>query len=110
MEKKSISYSEKLKNPRWQKRRLDILTRDNFKCASCGESEKILHVHHKTYTYGNDPWDYPDSNLITLCERCHESEEFYKNEIKGAIHDILQMGGTNKIILDCLQELGSKLI
>lgn len=30
-----------------------------------------LHVHHKYYTAGHTPWDYPDDALITLCSNCH---------------------------------------
>ena len=65
------NYSELLKDPRWQKKRLEILQRDNFKCMSCGETKDTLHVHHIRYEYGNNPWDATDKDLITLCEACH---------------------------------------
>lgn len=65
------NYLEKLKNPRWQKKRLEILQRDEFTCQKCGDKETTLNIHHKSYKLGNDPWDYPDDNLITLCEHCH---------------------------------------
>ena len=32
-----MGYSEKLKDPRWQKKRLEILERDNFRCQYCGD-------------------------------------------------------------------------
>lgn len=63
-----------LKDPRWQKKRLDILNRDNFKCQCCGNGELTLHVHHTKYIKGNDPWDYKNNFLVTLCELCHDSE------------------------------------
>lgn len=68
-----MTYAEKLKDPRWQKKRLEILQRDNFTCRSgcCFATEKTLHVHHLDYVYGNDPWNYPDSYFITVCEDCH---------------------------------------
>ena len=68
------SYSEKLRDPRWQKKRLEIMQRDAFTCQECGAAEKTLNVHHCFYEYGKDPWDYPDSSLTTLCEDCHELE------------------------------------
>lgn len=74
------SYSQKLKDPRWQKKRLTILGRDEFTCKACGSTENTLHVHHFTYQNGKDPWDYPDANFTTLCELCHFEEEAY---IKG---------------------------
>ena len=32
----------------------------------------ILHVHHRYYVENNNPWEYPDNALITLCEPCHQ--------------------------------------
>lgn len=67
-------YSKKLRDPRWQRKRLEIMERDSFTCQSCYDNESTLNVHHTYYEYGNDPWDYPEGSLITLCERCHEIE------------------------------------
>ena len=30
-----------------------------------------LHVHHKLYVKSRLPWEYPDSDLVTLCNWCH---------------------------------------
>lgn len=67
-------YSEYLKNPKWQKKRLEILSRDNFSCVVCGkgiETDTSLHVHHLSYIKGRMPWEYDNSNFVTLCEKCH---------------------------------------
>jgi len=69
-----ITYAEKLKDPRWQKKRLEIFQRDNFRCMECFSDTKTLQVHHKAYK-GKDPWDTPNELLITYCERCHQNEE-----------------------------------
>jgi hypothetical protein len=66
-------YQKKLLDPRWQKRRLEILKRDGWKCVNCGETEKSLHVHHKKYLAGYEPWDTPKKYLETLCGDCHKS-------------------------------------
>ena len=66
-------YFEKLKDPRWQKRRLEIMQRDGFSCVSCGSSTGTLNVHHCVpYRKNCNPWDYGNRELITLCEECHE--------------------------------------
>lgn len=65
-------YAKKLKDPRWQKKRLEIMQRDGFKCAECDDTTTTLHVHHKYYRAQTDPWDYPAAALVTLCENCHE--------------------------------------
>jgi hypothetical protein len=68
------SYAEKLRDPRWQKKRMEILERDGWACSKCGATDKTLHVHHKRYEAGRDPWDYPGDALAALCEQCHEAE------------------------------------
>ena len=74
-----MTYLEKLKDPRWQKRRLEIFERDKFTCTQCFDSETTLHVHHIVYVKGYDPWDYEDDRLLTLCEKCHaETTKFLK--------------------------------
>lgn len=69
-----MQYSEKLRDPRWQRKRLHIFERDNWKCTVCGDSKATLEIHHLDYL-GNDPWDYPDDMLSTLCTKCHGEEQ-----------------------------------
>ena len=66
-----MKYAEKLKDPRWQKKRLEILERDKWMCRGCCETQKTLHVHHIFYVHGLEPWDVPSGLLITLCSDCH---------------------------------------
>lgn len=70
-----MRYAEKLKDPRWQKKRLEILERDGWACQGCYGTEGTLHVHHRRYLPNRDPWDYPNNLLVTLCEECHEAEK-----------------------------------
>lgn len=103
-----MTYAEKLKDPKWQRKRLEILSRDSFTCQYCGNTETTLHVHHRTYSYGKDPWDYADTNFITLCEKCHEMEEGFKVQTNDLIHDLLLMGCPYEIIYLELQKLIEK--
>lgn len=73
-----MTYSELLRHPFWQKRRLEIMQRDGFKCRKCSDILKNLQVHHLYYIPETLPWDYPDDALITVCDLCHEKEEFKK--------------------------------
>lgn len=66
------TYSEKLRDPRWQRKRLEIMERDRFKCRLCGDESSTLNVHHLKYRKGRDPWDYNENYLVTTCETCHE--------------------------------------
>ena len=55
----------------WQKKRLEILQRDNFTCLLCSDTETELHIHHKEYKSGKKPWEYEYSNFQTFCKYCH---------------------------------------
>lgn len=70
--KHGSTYAERLKDPRWQRRRLEVMNRDGFACRFCGDAETTLNVHHKYYLPKYMPWDYPAESCITLCRCCHE--------------------------------------
>lgn len=69
------SYLEKLRDPRWQKRRLQIYERDDWTCQICFDTEGTLHVHHRYYENGEEPWEADDRALVTLCEPCHRNQK-----------------------------------
>jgi len=83
-----VSYFDKLRDVRWQKKRLEILNRAGFACEWCGRGEgllrsgDLLHVHHGYYVHGADPWDYEDSTLWCLCDSCHRQAE----EVRGDLY------------------------
>lgn len=65
------TYAEKLRSPHWQKKRLEVLDRDNWSCKHCQDKETFFNVHHLKYT-DNFPANEPIENLITVCEHCHK--------------------------------------
>lgn len=69
-----MTYQEKLSSPLWQKKRLEIFSRDNWTCTKCHNNHRTLHVHHIRYKKGSNPWEYDNSYLTTLCHICHEKE------------------------------------
>jgi hypothetical protein len=69
-----VSYSDLLRDPRWQRKRLEVMERDDFTCVTCGVNDKTLNVHHVRYVRGRMPWEYDASELRTLCEDCHKRE------------------------------------
>lgn len=100
---KYIDYRKSFKDPRWQKRRLKILERDDWKCQKCGNSEEMLVVHHKWYgnerdTESNEfrwryPWEYDDGDLVTLCDSCHQEEHEELSTIEADLIQILKQAG-----------------
>jgi hypothetical protein len=69
----STEYEQKLRDPRWQRRRLEIFQRDKWTCQLCSRTDLELHVHHLHRTTEN-PWDEPDLHLLTVCKLCHEQQ------------------------------------
>jgi hypothetical protein len=65
----------------WKTQRERILQRDNHTCLGCGwnadEVQKMC-VHHidPLETTEQDPYDYPDELLATLCDICHGATEY----------------------------------
>lgn len=91
-----MTYSEKLKDPRWQKKRLEIMQRDEFACRNCGEDKDTLNVHHGYYERGLDPWEYPDDTLHTLCEKCHQEAQeadLVLRRLLGRMTDLYRVTG-----------------
>ena len=95
MDKKT--YGDLLRDPKWRKKRLEILNRDEFTCRLCGDKETTLNVHHIKYAKGN-PWETDNIDLITLCEHCHKEIERHKR-INLYTFSILDINNNNIRIL-----------
>lgn len=104
MAKDNRSYSRKLLDPRWQKNRLEILSRDNFTCQECFATDKPLHVHHLEYERGIEPWEYPDNCLITLCEDCHLDVKTWRPKFEDKIIQTLRYRLKDKFLFHCFSE------
>jgi hypothetical protein len=95
------TYADKLRDPRWQKKRLQLLEKAGWSCQTCRDSKNTLEVHHKYYAPKKDPWDYQDFAYKVLCRRCHEIEQeemlsahasIAKYDISSSVSAIFQMG------------------
>jgi len=104
------AYADRLKDPRWQKRRLEILQRDGWACHGCDATTRTLHVHHKYYRANSEPWDYPDSALVTLCEDCHavesELENKRRDDERSVVEVMRELGIDAEGVLLLMQEIG----
>ena len=81
MSRRKSDYATKLLDPRWQKLRLKVFERDEFKCRDCERDDETLHVHHCWYEKG-DPWETPMEYLLSLCHSCHKRRQNWENECK----------------------------
>lgn len=98
-----MTYPEKLKDPRWQKKRLQIFERDNWTCQKCNDKDSTLHVHH--LKYHKNPWDVSDDFLVTLCHECHSMIEVFNDEIPFENIFVLRIknaSGCSLVITNCI--------
>lgn len=94
------AYSQRLKDPRWQKKRLEIMERDGFKCIECGDDQSELQVHHRKYVKDADPWDINSEYLICLCKECHEDTTRFTQILFGIIRFCAHSDEFKDIILN----------
>lgn len=89
-----MTYAEKLHDGRWWKFRAEFLSRQplgpdgRHYCFNCGyDYVGSLQIHHRRYILDKDPWDYEDSDLLLLCDKCHnfihKVEERARDLIRG---------------------------
>jgi len=79
MTKTQNNYAQKLQDPRWQRKRLEVLQKANWKCDVCGDDREELNVHHAYYNHLREPWEYDD--LQCLCKTCHTIKHLPKEKM-----------------------------
>jgi hypothetical protein len=80
------TYFDRLKDPRWQRKRLEVMSGFGWRCQKCGATELSgvqFHVHHRYYVSKRDPWNYPNGCYRLLCDPCHENDHNSPDEAKG---------------------------
>ena len=93
-----MTWSEKLRDPRWQKLRLEVMQRDDWKCVICDDRRNHLNVHHIVYTRHNpNPWGYNPATLQTLCKTCHEERQELIDNVANAMKLALKNVPTNRV-------------
>ena len=100
-----MNYSEQLKSPMWQKKRLEIMEKDNFTCQICGDNESTLNVHHLHYEKGKKVHEYEPKHLITLCENCHKEEHNLQISISKDVASFIGKRGLTMFELFAFIEL-----
>lgn len=90
-----MSYSEQLKHPNWQRKRLEVLERAKFRCEVCNADDKTLHVHHKQYFKGRMAWEYDADGLVALCEPCHAQTHEAEEDLKEVLASLATDGPRN---------------
>jgi hypothetical protein len=82
-----MTYSEKLRDPRWQKLRCELIEKANSRCTNCehGHEDGPLQVHHLVYIRGKQPWEYDERFLKVLCDNCHMNWQINQESMQIAL-------------------------
>jgi hypothetical protein len=81
-----MTYAQQIKDPRWQKKRLEVLELQGFKCQECDATDQELHVHHPFYKRGAMIWEYDTGEeLMCLCQKCHKNAHAIDEELKKSL-------------------------
>lgn len=100
------SYQEKLLDPRWQRKRLEIFERDEWKCRCCGDGALTLCVHHRYYEPDCEPWESSAEALLTLCCECHEMIKSVREAIQQDVEFMKMIG----FLLEAEKKYGRKTV
>lgn len=82
------TYYELLKDPRWQKKRLEVMNAAEFTCEVCGSTDRMLSIHHSYYEKGLKPWEYPSQSLHCLCDECHKNVQDFNALLQRQIGEL----------------------
>ena len=92
------TYQEKLLDPRWQRKRLEVFNAAGWRCQECGADDQTRAAHHIFYpSCLEGPWDVPSEILLCLCEFHHRERqaveqvmfvEIAKHMARMNIHDL----------------------
>lgn len=83
-----LSYSEQIRHPQWQRKRLEILSAAGWECENCGANDVTLNVHHKQYVKGRMYWEYERHELECLCEDCHKAHHQAQDGLRELLAEV----------------------
>lgn len=80
-----MTFEEQYKDPRWEKKRLEIYRRDYWHCRKCERTNVKLEAHHLYYDRKLKLWEYDNDALVTLCSNCHSDIHNDLKKLSGII-------------------------
>ena len=100
----NATYSELLRDSRWQAKRLTIIERAKGACDECHRADTGLEVHHCYYRFGRMPWQYPNDSLLALCRGCHINRNKAEMKLRGFLPKLqtTELGAIQDFFGDCL--------
>ncbi len=79
------SFSDKFKDPRWIRRRDEIIASAEYLCQDCGVAADDLEVHICYFEQGREPWEYPHEVYRCLCRTDSAVRRPLEKEVRQAL-------------------------
>jgi 5-methylcytosine-specific restriction endonuclease McrA len=87
--KGGISPKNKLDRTKLKQINRIIRERDNYTCQNCNQHKGWLNVHHIFDFATYEELRFEESNLITLCKRCHDNfHSIYPTSLTNTLFDL----------------------
>lgn len=77
-------YEKYMKSPEWSARKAAYYEEHHRECRSCGDDEKEVHLHHRTYAR---IYQEEDGDLVPLCRDCHAMLHLFQKTFKLPVED-----------------------
>jgi len=99
-------YSKYLNHPLWKEKRNEVFLKYGKKCSvpDC-DSQGILEIHHKTYSPGKMPWEYPAENFVVFCAKHHKNHHGYEYKMNLCKKCSKEIDPRFDYCLSCLNKL-----
>lgn len=68
---KKSQFEAEYSKPLWETFAKRIRSSRGNACQVCKRTGVMTQVHHVAYEAGKKPWEYPDEDVVLLCEPCH---------------------------------------
>lgn len=94
-----MTYAQRLKDPRWQKKRLELLNKAHWTCEECKAVEPAdgLQIYHVFYMLGKLPWEHDDRIMMVLCDGCHKRRQKVEQEFFYGVACVLRWKTADEI-------------
>lgn len=88
-------YADYLDSESWAKKRKRVFERDGGRCRICGSGERLV-GHHRSYQLVDFKGGEPESDVITVCEGCHDAIHWLNPHERANFEEVKEWEGHGK--------------
>jgi hypothetical protein len=81
-------YDKYIRSSEWAARKASYYETHHKRCRSCGDEEKEMHLHHRSYAR---IYQEADGDLIPMCVDCHAMLHLFQKSFKLPVEDATEL-------------------